>query len=86
MPQISDLVSMVRGPVTDKPLVGIWALPPCTAGVIGGIPNMIRYYFDVDEWSEIMAATVIATIIPASLYLFLQNFLVKGFTEGALKQ
>jgi multiple sugar transport system permease protein len=38
------------------------------------------------QWSEIMAATMIATIVPATLYLLLQNFLVKGFTEGAVKQ
>lgn len=38
------------------------------------------------QWSEIMAATMITTIIPAFLYLMLQNFLVKGFTEGAVKR
>jgi len=38
------------------------------------------------QWSDIMAATMIATIVPATLYLLLQNFLVKGFTEGAVKQ
>lgn len=38
------------------------------------------------QWSDIMAATMIATIVPATLYLMLQNFLVKGFTEGAVKQ
>jgi multiple sugar transport system permease protein len=37
-------------------------------------------------WSEIMAATVIASIIPAALYLFLQQYLVKGFTEAAVKE
>jgi len=37
------------------------------------------------EWSTIMAATVIATMIPAVLYLLLQNFLIKGFTESAVK-
>lgn len=37
------------------------------------------------EWSTIMAATVIATIIPAALYLLLQKFLIKGFTESAVK-
>jgi len=37
------------------------------------------------EWSTIMAATVIATTIPAVLYLLLQNFLIKGFTEAAVK-
>ena len=38
------------------------------------------------QWSEIMAATVIVTIVPASLYLLLQRYLIKGFTEGAVKQ
>lgn len=38
------------------------------------------------QWSEIMAATMITTIVPATLYLMLQNYLVKGFTEGAVKQ
>lgn len=37
------------------------------------------------QWSEIMAATVIATIVPATLYLFLQKYLVRGFTQGAVK-
>jgi ABC-type glycerol-3-phosphate transport system permease component len=33
-----------------------------------------------------MAATVIVTIVPATLYLLLQRYLIKGFTEGAVKQ
>lgn len=37
-------------------------------------------------WSEIMAATVIASIIPACLYLILQRYLVQGFTEAAVKE
>ncbi|MDQ2078982.1 carbohydrate ABC transporter permease [Xanthobacteraceae bacterium Astr-EGSB] len=37
-------------------------------------------------WSEIMAATVIASIIPACLYLVLQRYLVQGFTEAAVKE
>ena len=37
-------------------------------------------------WSEIMAATMIATIIPAAFYLFLQAYLIKGFTESAVKE
>lgn len=49
MPGYRDLVDTVRGPKREKPLIAIWALPPCTAGVVGGIPDMIRYYFDVDE-------------------------------------
>ena len=49
MPDYKDLVSVISGSVREKPLVAIWALPPNTAGVIGGIPDMITYYFDVDE-------------------------------------
>jgi ABC-type glycerol-3-phosphate transport system permease component len=32
-----------------------------------------------------MAATVIGSSIPAVFYLLLQRYLVKGFTEGAVK-
>jgi len=49
MPNFDDLVSVVRGPIRGKPLVAIWALPPATAGVVGGVPDMIRFYFDIDE-------------------------------------
>jgi hypothetical protein len=49
MPDFKDLISLVRGPIPDKPLVAIWSLPPTTAGAVGGIPDMIRYYFDIDE-------------------------------------
>ncbi len=38
------------------------------------------------QWSEIMAATVIASIIPATLYLLLQRYLVQGFAEAAVKE
>ena len=37
------------------------------------------------QWSEIMAATMMTTLLPAVLYLMLQRFLVKGFTERAVK-
>jgi uroporphyrinogen-III decarboxylase len=67
MPQINDLVSMVRGPLHDKPLVAIWALPPNTAGVIGGIPNMIRYYFDIDE--RIRLEMKLQELLPEALVL-----------------
>ncbi len=38
------------------------------------------------QWSEIMAATVIASVIPATLYLLLQRYLVQGFAEAAVKE
>ncbi len=38
------------------------------------------------QWSEIMAASVIASIPPITLYLLLQKYLIKGFTAGAVKE
>ncbi len=49
MRDYKEIISLVRGPVPEKPPIAIWALPPNTAGVVGGIPDMIRYYFDTDE-------------------------------------
>ena len=49
MPEYTDIISLVHGPVPEKPPIAIWALPPNTAGVVGGIPDMVRYYFDVEE-------------------------------------
>jgi multiple sugar transport system permease protein len=37
------------------------------------------------QWSEIMAATVIGSIIPATFYVFLQRYLVQGFAGSAVK-
>lgn len=49
MPTFQDLISLVRGPIPSKPLVGLWAVPPVANGIVGGVPDMIRYYFDMDE-------------------------------------
>ena len=49
MPDFKDLITLVRGPFPQKPLPAVWALQPIIAGVVGGIPDMIRYYFDVEE-------------------------------------
>ena len=43
MPDYRDLVDAVRGPKQEKHLVAIWALPPCTAVVVGGIPDRVVY-------------------------------------------
>jgi len=37
-------------------------------------------------WSQTMAATVIATVIPAVLYLLLQRYLVHGVTDAAVRE
>lgn len=49
MPDYSDLVRLVRGPLPDKPLPCIWDFFPCHAGAVGNVPNFLEYYFDVDE-------------------------------------
>ena len=37
-------------------------------------------------WSQTMAAVVIASAIPALLYLLMQRFLVSGLTDGAVRE
>ncbi len=49
MLDFSAIVSLVRGPIPEKPPVAIWAVPPTTNGIMGGVPDMIRFYFDLDE-------------------------------------
>lgn len=48
MKTFQDLLSLVRGPVPEKPLVAIWDSAPCHASLVGGIPDMRRFYFDVE--------------------------------------
>jgi multiple sugar transport system permease protein len=38
------------------------------------------------EWAQIMAATVIASSIPAVFYVLLQRYLVQGFAGSAIKE
>ena len=47
MKTFQDLLSLVRGPVPEKPLIAIWDSAPCHASLVGGMPDMRRYYFDV---------------------------------------
>jgi len=46
MKSFQDLTSLVRGPVSERPLVAIWDSAPCHASLVDGIPDMRRYYFD----------------------------------------
>ncbi|MBW2059458.1 MAG: hypothetical protein JRJ26_18365 [Deltaproteobacteria bacterium] len=49
MPDFQDIISMVRGPLPERPLVALWDYAPCHASMVGGIPDMRRYYLDVEE-------------------------------------
>lgn len=55
------------------------ALQPMTLGVL-----QIAGQFRMD-WSQIMAATVLASSIPAVFYVLLQRYLVQGFAGSAVK-
>jgi multiple sugar transport system permease protein len=49
-----------------------------------GIARLIGQFRVV--WSQTMAAVVIASAIPALLYLLMQRFLVSGLTDGAVRE
>ena len=49
MPNYQDLISLVRSKETPGVLPAIWDFFPCHAAAVGGVPDFIRYYFDVDE-------------------------------------
>ena len=55
------------------------AVQPMTLGVLRLVGQ-----FRV-EWAQIMAATVIASSIPAFFYVILQRYLVQGFAGSAVK-
>jgi uroporphyrinogen-III decarboxylase len=67
MPNYHHFVDAVRGPVREDHLIAVWALPPNTAGVIGGIPDMIRYYFDVGE--RLRSEDKLQELLPEALIL-----------------
>lgn len=49
MPSYQDLIALVRNPGPAAPLPAIWDFLPCHAAAVGGVPDFVRYYFDVDE-------------------------------------
>ena len=67
MPDYQDLIDLVRGPIPQKPLPAIWDFCPCHAGAVGGLPDLIRYYFDVDE--KVRAQLKLKEVLPEALIL-----------------
>ena len=41
--------------------------------------------FEYVEWSKLMAAGIVAAIVPVILYMSIQRYVVKGLTAGAVK-
>jgi multiple sugar transport system permease protein len=66
----------------------LWALclisEPSRQTITLGITQLVGQ-FRV-QWCEIMAATVIASVVPAVFYLILQAYLIRGFAESAVKE
>jgi len=67
MPDYSDLINLVRGPLPEKPLPCIWDFFPCHAGAIGDVPNFLEYYFDVDE--KLRLQQKLQQLLPQALIL-----------------
>ena len=67
MPDYNDLTALVRGPVPEKPLPAIWDFCPCHAGAVGGIPNVIRYYLDIEE--KLRLQLKLEELLPQALIL-----------------
>ena len=47
--------------------------------------NILFGQYSNNDWSAILATLVLAMLPMVSLYLFLQKYIMKGITEGALK-
>jgi len=66
----------------------LWVLvlttSPDMATVTLGLSRLVTQFRVM--WPQLMAGSVIASIPPVILYIFLQNYLVKGLTGGAVKQ
>ena len=67
MPDYRDLISLVRGPMPNRPMPAIWDFFPAYAGAIGGVPDYISYYFDVDE--KLRCQQRLQRLIPEALIL-----------------
>lgn len=67
MPDYSDLITLIREPTCKRHLPCFYDFAPCHAGVVGGIPNLTHYYFDLDEKLEIQ--TRVKKLLPEALVL-----------------
>ena len=48
MPDINDLIAYVRDPAPRQALPTVWDYAPCHASLVGSLPDMRRYYLDVE--------------------------------------
>lgn len=67
MPDYQDLFSLVRGSIPKRPLPCFYDFAPCHAGAAGGIPNLTRYYLDVEEKMRVQMR--LKELLPEALIL-----------------
>lgn len=67
MSGFADLITLVRGPVPEKPIPCFYDFAPCYARLVGGIPDLTRYYFDAEEKME--AQIRLKELFPEALVL-----------------
>jgi uroporphyrinogen decarboxylase len=58
---------MVRGPLPDRPVPIVYDFAPAFDAMVGGIPDLVSYYFDVDE--KIRLQTKLKVLFPDALVL-----------------
>jgi uroporphyrinogen decarboxylase len=44
-----DLINFVRGPIPERPMPVVYDFAPCFDSMVGGIPSMTKFYFDLEE-------------------------------------
>jgi len=66
MPDYHDLTALVRG-TQPRVLPAIWDFFPSHAAAVGGVPDFIRYYFDVDE--KLAVQCKLKALLPQALIL-----------------
>ena len=67
MPTYHDLIALVRSVPPAPPLPAIWDFFPCHAGAVGGVPDFLHYYFDVDE--KLAIQLKLKELLPEALIL-----------------
>lgn len=66
MPDYNDLIALVRGR-RKAPLPAVWDFFPCHAGAVGGVPDFLRYYFDVE--TKLALQLKLKALLPDALIL-----------------
>ena len=67
MPTYQDLIRFVRGPILPKPIPAIWDFFPSHVTAVGGVPNFLDYYLDVDE--KLRVQLKLQELLPDALIL-----------------